>query len=48
MPQLNKGSILLRCAAHVLQVWDGNKFPVVGAVVELAQGWYEIFHERVS
>jgi len=42
MAQLNKGSLLLRCAAHALQV-RLKEIPVVGAVVELGQGWYEIF-----
>jgi formylglycine-generating enzyme required for sulfatase activity len=45
MPQLNKGSLLLRCAVHALQV-GLEKMPVVGAVVELAQGWFEIFRDE--
>jgi formylglycine-generating enzyme required for sulfatase activity len=45
MAQLNKGSILLRCAVHALSV-GLKEIPGVGAVVELAYGWFEIFRSE--
>jgi serine/threonine protein kinase/formylglycine-generating enzyme required for sulfatase activity len=45
MAQLNKGSLLLRCAAHALQV-GLKEIPGVGAVVELGYGWFEIFRSE--
>ncbi|MDM8568782.1 protein kinase [Thiotrichales bacterium HSG1] len=41
MPKLNKGKLLLRCAAHALFV-GLKEIPGVGMAVEIGQGWFDI------
>jgi formylglycine-generating enzyme required for sulfatase activity len=46
MKKLNKGQIFLKCMAHALLV-GLEQIPVVGAIVNLGKGWYEIIeHEQ--
>ena len=46
MPKLDKGKVLLRCAAHALFV-GLRVIPGVGMAVEIAHGWFDIFRDEL-
>ncbi|MDM8564118.1 SUMF1/EgtB/PvdO family nonheme iron enzyme [Candidatus Halobeggiatoa sp. HSG11] len=45
MAKLNKGKLLLRCAAHALFV-GLKEIPGMGMAVEIGHGWFDIFHDE--